>query len=93
MSDRTALSELASFVGRSPLAAPDMSVRNTALRGVSSRMLGRKRTVGELLSVVLTLSARTRRMGQPLVRIDLDVFSPGGARAMRMTLGGGKTSR
>lgn len=88
MSDRNALVELANFIGRSPLASPDMKLRNRALSGMSQRMLPRqKRTVGDLLAVVMTLSARTRRMGQEPVRVELDVFAPGGKRAVRMTLG------
>ena len=87
MSERTALTELASFIGRSSLASEDMAVRNRALAGITGRMLPRKRTVGDLLGVVLALSARTRRMVQEPVAIDIDVFAPGGARAVRMTLG------
>ena len=41
-----------------------------------------------LLGVVLTLSARTRRMIMPRVDIDLDVFMPGGQRAVRIMLPG-----
>ena len=87
MSERTALIELANFVGRSSLASEDMAVRNRALAGITSRMLPRKRSVGDLLGVVLALSSRTRRMVQEPVRIDLDVFAPGGARAISMSLG------
>jgi len=87
MSERTALTELANFVGRSSLSSEDMSVRNRALAGMTQRMLPRKRSVGDLLGVVLTLSARTRRMVQEPVAIDLDVFSPGGKRAIRMSFG------
>lgn len=87
MSERTALVELANFVGQSSLLSDDMAVRNRALRGITQRMLPRKRGVGELLGVVLALSARTRRMVQEPVTIDLDVFAPGGARAIRLTLG------
>lgn len=87
MSERTALTELANFVGRSSLASEDMAVRNRALRGITQRLLPRKRGVGDLLGVVLALSSRTRRMVQGPVRIDLDVFAPGGARAVRLTLG------
>ena len=87
MSDRSALSELAQFVGRSPLASEDMTVRNRALSGMTSRMLPKRRTVGDLLGVVLALSARTRRMVQEPVRIDIDVFAPGGARAVLMSFG------
>ena len=88
MSDRSALVELANFIGRSPLASPDFKQRNRALSGMTERMLPRqKRTVGELLAVVMTLSARTRRMGQQPVRVELDVFAPGGKRAIRLSLG------
>lgn len=87
MSDNTALTELASFVGRSSLSSPDMAVRNRALAGITQRMLPRKRSVGDLLGVVLTLSARTRRMVQPPVSIDLDVFAPGGLRAIDLMFG------
>jgi len=87
MSERTALSELAHFVGRSALASEDMAVRNRALAGITSRMLPKRRSVGDLLGVVLALSARTRRMVQEPVHIDLDVFAPGGRRAIRLTIG------
>ncbi|HEV7345324.1 MAG TPA: hypothetical protein VGN60_06800 [Devosia sp.] len=87
MSDNTALNELANFVGRSGLASPDMHVRNRALAGITQRMLPRKRSVGELLGVVLALSARTRRMVQSPVTIDIDVFAPGGGRAVELIFG------
>jgi hypothetical protein len=45
-----------------------------------------RQRVSDLLSVVLTLSARTRRMVMPKVEVDLDVFAPGGARAVRIYL-------
>lgn len=87
MSERTALTELANFVGRSSLLSEDMAARNRVLSGITSRMLPRKRSVGDLLGVVLVLSARTRRMVQEPVSVDIDVFAPGGARAIRMSLG------
>lgn len=87
MSENTALSELANFIGRSSLASEDMAVRNRALAGITQRMLPRKRGVGDLLGVVLALSSRTRRMVQEPVSIDIDVFAPGGARAIRMSFG------
>lgn len=87
MSERTALTELVNFVGRSSLLSDDMAARNRVLAGMTQRMLPRKRSVGDLLGVVLALSARTRRMVQEPVSIDIDVFAPGGARALRMTLG------
>ena len=87
MSENTALTELANFVGRSELASEDMAMRNRALAGITQRMLPKKRGVGELLGVVLALSARTRRMVQEPVRIDLDVFAPGGSRAVELLFG------
>lgn len=88
MSERNALIELAGFIGRSPLASPDMGARNKALGGVTERMLPRqRRSVSDLLAVVMTLSARTRRMVQDPVRVEIDVFAPGGKRALRITFG------
>lgn len=87
MSERTALAELASFIGRSALTSDDMAARNRALAGMTGRMLPRRRGVGDLLGVVLALSARTRRMVQDPVHIDIDVFAPGGKRALRMSFG------
>jgi hypothetical protein len=87
MSERTALTELANFVGRSSLLSEDMAARNRVLAAMTNRMLPRKRSVGDLLGVVLALSARTRRMVQEPVSVDIDVFAPGGARAIRMSLG------
>ncbi|MCS6760222.1 MAG: hypothetical protein MO852_15800 [Candidatus Devosia euplotis] len=87
MSDHTALTELANFVGRSSLLSEDVAVRNRALAGIAGRMLPRKRGVGDLLSVVLTVSTRTRRMVRDPVSVDIDVFAPGGTRAVRLNLG------
>lgn len=87
MSENTALVELANFVGRSSLASADMTTRNRALAGITQRLLPRKRSVGDLLGVVLALSARTRRMVQEPVTIDIDVFAPGGGRAVDLMFG------
>lgn len=40
--------------------------------------------VSDLLGTVMALSARTRRMVQPKVSIEMDVFAPGGNRALRI---------
>ena len=87
MSERTALTELANFVGRSSLLNEDMAARNRVLAGIAGRMLPRKRSVGDLLGVVLAISARTRRMVQDPVKVDIDVFAPGGARAVELDVG------
>ncbi|MBU1303905.1 MAG: hypothetical protein KKF33_00080 [Alphaproteobacteria bacterium] len=87
MSERTALTELANFVGRSTLLSEDMSARNRMLAGITQRIMPRKRSVGDLLGVVMAMSARTRRMVQEPVAVDIDVFSPGGNRAIRLDFG------
>ncbi|MCB1518547.1 MAG: hypothetical protein KDJ19_13145 [Hyphomicrobiaceae bacterium] len=43
--------------------------------------------VGDLLGTVLALSARTRRMVQPRAIVELDVFAPGGRRALHVFQG------
>ncbi len=87
MSERTALNELANFVGRSKLASPEFKVRRRTMDGISARLLHQRRTVGELLAAVLALSSRTRRVVQPRIGIEIDVFSPGGKRALDVTFG------
>jgi hypothetical protein len=86
MTDRSALSELANFVAASPLAAEDALTRRRALNGLAARLSPRqqRRSVGELLGAVLALSARTRRMVLPRVAIELDVYAPGGKRAVEV---------
>jgi hypothetical protein len=59
---------------------------NDIIQHLSQRNLAAKPRVSDLLGVVLTLSARTRRMIMPKVEIDLDVFGPGGQRAVRIML-------
>lgn len=89
MSEITALKDLANFVAKSPLASENAEVRRTAVnslvRGIAPRTERKK--VSELLSTVMALSARTRRLVQPRVEIELDVFTPDSARAVRITSG------
>ena len=87
MSDnRSTLSELARFIGGSALNSEDQAVRRRALDNLTAGLKPQpsQRRVSDLLGVVLTLSARTRRAALPEVTIDLDVFSPNGARAVRI---------
>jgi hypothetical protein len=86
MSELSSLSELASFSGRA--GSPDPQRRRRALRALTAQIdaQGPRRTVTELLGVVMTLSARTRRLVLPPVGIDLDVFAPDGGRAVRLVL-------
>lgn len=88
MSDTSSLSELARFIGESRLSNADASEHRIAVNAIASRLGPRlpRRGVGELLSAVMALSARTRRMLLPHVGIELDVFSPSGARAVRVIM-------
>jgi hypothetical protein len=87
MSDTSSLSQLASFVGQSALSGPDPKDRARALDAIAGNLALRpRRGVGELLGAVLALSARTRRMVMPHVSIEMDVFAPDGARAVKIAL-------
>lgn len=90
MSETTALTELARFIGQSQLAGDDAVAWQAAAQGVSPLVKPKaaKRSVSDLLGVVLTLSARTRRSMLPKVQIDLDVFAPDGRRAVRILTSG-----
>lgn len=87
MSENKALTQLANFRASSPLASDDRAACDEALRQLVRSFEPTRpvrRRVADLLSVVLALSARTRRMVLPRVKVDVDVFSPGGARAVRV---------
>jgi hypothetical protein len=89
MSDTSSLSELARFVGQSGVIASDAGANRRAVNDIIMHLSNRqpkKQRVSDLLGVVLALSARTRRMIMPRVEIDLDVFAPGGQRAVRISL-------
>ena len=88
MSDTSSLSELARFIGQSRLVTEDAVANRRAVNDIVNHLTRRpaRQRVSDLLSVVLTLSARTRRMIMPTVEIGLDVFSPGGQRAVRIVL-------
>jgi hypothetical protein len=83
MSDTSSLTQLARFVGQSALSSPDPRDHLRAVNAITSNLAPtlQRRGVGELLGVVLALSARTRRMVMPKVTIELDVFAPDGRRA------------
>ena len=89
MSDTSSFSELARLVGKSALSSEDANVRRRALDSLTRNLMPRpaRRGVADLLGVVLALSARTRRMVMPRVEVDLDVFAPGGRRAVRIFFG------
>jgi hypothetical protein len=89
MTKVTALSDLAGFVAQSKFAAEDTEARraavNSMVRDLENPSVHRR--VSDLLGAVMTLSARTRRIVQPRVDIDLDVFSPQSTRAVRVVQG------
>ena len=90
MSEVSALTELANFIGRSALSSENALVRRRAMDGIGTRLMRPqqpRRTVAELLSAVLVFSSRNRRLAQPRAQIDLDVFAPGGKRAVRISFG------
>jgi hypothetical protein len=89
MSETSSLSELARFIGQSGVIASDAGANRRAVNDIIEHLSRRKPAkpkVSELLAVVLTLSARTRRMILPKVEVELDVFMPGGVRAVRIML-------
>jgi hypothetical protein len=88
MSDTSSLSELARFIGQSDLNAADAGVRMRTTQAIAAHLMPKRRSVSDLLGAVLALSARTRRMVLPKVNIDLDVFAPGGIRAVQVVLPG-----
>lgn len=89
MNEHSSLTALAGFAPRSPLMAEDERARQTALASLAESLgpsRSARRRVSDLLLTVLTLSARTRRMVMPTAAVELDVFSPGGSRALRIFL-------
>lgn len=86
MSDTTALTDLARFIGQSQLAGDDAAAwgLDSGKQTTQLRPRAARRGVGDLLGVVLTLSARTRRTMMPKVEIELDVFTPDGERAVKL---------
>jgi len=89
MSDTTPLTELANFVAKSPLVSHDEFEHRTAVNAIADNLAFRpaRQKVTDLLSIVMALSARTRRMVQPTIEVDLDVFSPNNKRAVKLRFG------
>lgn len=91
MSTETSLSELADLAEFTTSAETRGKQRADFWRayraGSQHRRFTRGRPVSDLLGVVMSLSARTRRMLAPRAGIELDVFAPGGIRAVRLSVG------
>ena len=85
MSEISSLTELVNIVGERVVGERELRERRAlAGPGQSRPARTQRRSVAELLSAVLALSARTRRMVQPRAYVELDVFAPGGERAVRI---------
>ncbi|VAW23295.1 hypothetical protein MNBD_ALPHA12-2123 [hydrothermal vent metagenome] len=91
MSTNSTLSELAKFVGQSETRSLDKSSFWHAYRRASqaTRKHSAQAKVTDLLAMVMALSARTRRVAAPRAMVELDVFAPNGARAVRLIMGNG----
>ncbi|MDB5505754.1 MAG: hypothetical protein JWR75_392 [Devosia sp.] len=88
MSEISSLTELVNIVGDRVVGERELRERRAlAGSGLSHPARTQRRSVGDLLSAVLALSARTRRMVQPRAYVELDVFAPGGGRAVRIKFG------
>lgn len=89
MSNINALTELAKFVAKSPHASDSAIVRRRAMDSLKESVnpTPMHQKVTDLLGTVMALSARTRRVLQPKVEIDLDVFAPDNNRAVVMIMG------
>lgn len=88
MSTKTSMTELAEFAASAEHRGKQREEFWRAYRaGTEHRRYTRGRPVSDLLGVVMALSARTRRMLMPRAAIELDVFAPGGVRAVRLRVG------
>ena len=88
MSETQSLSDLARFAGQSALTTEPPQDRQRRITALAAGFRNRPqyRGVADLLGVVLTLSARTRRLALPKADVDIDVFTPDGSRAVRLYL-------
>ena len=89
MRSNDALGELARLANTARDSSGFEAARKKAVNGFNAsfdvKPLNRRAI--DLLGAVLALSARTRRVVQPRVEIDLDVFTPKGRRAVSMSFG------
>ncbi len=89
MSKTKTLTELASFVGRSAIPRKNRSSFWSACNTISFKDQHHTETTSasDLLAMVMTISARTRRIVTPRTSIELDVFTPNGTRAVQLIMG------
>lgn len=90
MSDLSSpLKQLGQFAATSPLAGNDPVRANDALWRLARSFAPARpvhQRIGDMLGVVRALTSRTRRLAHPRVHVDIDVFAPGGERALRIFL-------
>jgi len=89
MQDLDQLEALASFEPKSDLASKDLSKRKSTLLRIAQNIADRsqQKTVAEMLSSVMAISARTRRVLHEPVNVELDVFNADGQRAVVIEFG------
>lgn len=89
MSKTRTLTDLASFVGRSAIPRKYRSNFWNAynVTPFSEQHHTETASASDLLAMVMTISARTRRIVAPRTLIELDVFSPNGNRAVQLIMG------
>lgn len=85
----SSLSDLATFVGKTAIPRKNRSDFWNAYKSATATNLSGNipKKASDLLGVVLTISARTRRMVAEQVDIELDVFCPDGKRAVQLIMG------
>lgn len=89
LKDLEQLRALASFEPKSDLASADSRKRKSTLLRIAQNIAERsqKKSVAEMLSSVMAISARTRRVLHEPVYVELDVFNADGSRAVVLDLG------
>ncbi|HHG89576.1 MAG TPA: hypothetical protein ENJ90_03730 [Devosia sp.] len=88
MNKPSPLTELANFVGKSESSTREQQRFWHAYSAAAEQALRQPATtrVTDLLGMVATLSARTRRIAAPVTIIELDVFTPEGKRAVQLMM-------
>lgn len=83
------LSDLANFVGKTAMPRKHRSRFWNAYKTATntSAVLNKPKRATDLLGIVMTISARTRRIVAPRTTIELDVFTPAGGRAVQLIMG------
>ena len=86
---KNSLRELASFVGKTAMPRKHRSKFWNAYKAATGNNMPqtRPRRAADLLGTVLAISARTRRLVAPRTKIELDVFTPAGNRAVQLIIG------